>query len=201
MAGHKFDPKKAKHLTGGLRQRFIPASTILGALQPKETETWAEVGAGTGYFTVPLAALAAKVFALDVSQEMLTLLEVNLDDARLDNIEVIKSREDELPLADESVDAVLMAFVAHELDHPAEYFMATARTMRPGGRLCIVEFGGLGTWGPPKSHRVNLPMVQGWAEAAGLSLSATWEWSRSLLFWKIVDLVGWQFQKSGGAGD
>lgn len=195
MTGHKFDPKKAKHLHGSLRSRLVPAERILSEFHPVPDEVWAEAGAGTGFFTIPLAAVVREVYAIDVSEQMLKLLDERLAAASVANVKTMLSAETVIPLEDASVNAILMAMLVHELDDPAGYLVDVARAIKPGGRLCIVEFGKAGLFGPPKDHRVTAESVRGWAEAAGLTLTASHDWSRSLFLVKVADIVGWEFGK------
>lgn len=197
MAGHKFDPARAAHLHSGWRSRLIPAGDVLASFHPQKDEVWAEAGAGTGFFILPLAAAVTRVNAIDVNEQMLDILRERVADAGADNVELLQSREDSLPLDDASVDAILMAFLVHELDQPEAYLAEAARAVRADGRLCIVEFGRGGVYGPPADHRVSAETVRGWAEAAGFSLSASHDWSRSLLTWRLSSIVGWEFRRNG----
>jgi ubiquinone/menaquinone biosynthesis C-methylase UbiE len=200
MAGPRFNPKRASHLDGRLRRRFMDAGAILADIQPAKQEKWAEIGAGTGYFTLPLSRLVSEVIALDISEEMLSLLRQRVDSENIHNIKTIQSPADSLTLADGVVDAVLMAFVAHELDRPEVSFHEVSRILTPGGRLCIVEYNKSRSLGPPASHRLDTATVDRWGVDAGLIRSQTWRWSHSLLGWKFVDLAGWEYRKNAAAG-
>src|SRR3970040_190828 len=100
MAGHKCEAEKAGHLEGRLRRFMAPPDVLLGRFAPLPAEIWADIGAGTGFFVLPLAARVEKVHALDLNEKMLTLLRQNLAEKQIQNIESELSRESILPLAD-----------------------------------------------------------------------------------------------------
>jgi ubiquinone/menaquinone biosynthesis C-methylase UbiE len=86
MPGHKYEAEKAGRLDGRLRRFLMPPEKILGDFTPGPHEIWAEVGAGTGYFAIPLAGMVDKVYALDLSERMLGLLEQNITKSQTGNI-------------------------------------------------------------------------------------------------------------------
>jgi len=195
MAGHKIAPERAGHLEGRVRRFLMPPEKILADLHPRADETWAEIGAGTGFFVIPLASRVEKVYALDVSEQMLTLLRDNLKTNQTSNVEALQSAESLLPLPDASVDAVLLAMVLHEVDEPEKFLAEVSRITRPDGRLLVLEFTQSGSFGPPKGHRLTRQQMDDWAAAAGYGQSRTWNRPRRLLGWKYFDLLGLEYLK------
>lgn len=186
---HKFDPAHAHRLNNPIRRILVSTKKALADIRPGATDAWADIGCGTGYFTIPLALITGRVFALDVSAEMLDHLKRTVKKKGIANIELRQSNEDRLPLADASVDGVLLAFVAHELDRPADFFRETARTLKKNGRLVIVDFAKVPSFGPPLNHRLDPDQVTDWALEAGFTKGASWVWSRAV--------VGWEYIKTG----
>ena len=132
---------------------------------------FADIGAGTGIFAIPAAKMTTeKVFALEISEEMIQLLSQRKEAAGLDNLDVRKVEEG-LPLDDKSCDLILMATVFHELDDKDGMLQEIRRALRANGRLVIIEFHGYETpMGPPVPHRIAKEAVQEHAEANGFHL-------------------------------
>jgi ubiquinone/menaquinone biosynthesis C-methylase UbiE len=187
MAGHKFNPEKVGHLDSPIRKLLLPATKMLSDLKPSKNEAWADIGAGSGFYTIPLASIVDKVYALDISAEMLDLLQKKLKQNQVTNVVVKRSEETSIPLANKSVDGVLLAFVAHELDDPAKYFKEISRTLKPNGRVVIIEYAKVKSFGPPLSHRLDPQEVDKWAHGAGLKKGKTWQWSRAIVGWEYIN--------------
>lgn len=186
MTGHKYDVSKAKRLESPIRRLFLPSNKVLNDINPKTSEVWADIGCGTGYFTIPLASLARKVYALDISKEMLATLKQHLISLSISNVDLMLSQESILPLEDNSVDGVFLAFVAHEVDKPNDFFSEVKRILKHGGRLTIVEFAKVLSFGPPLNHRLSPSQMDTWASNVGLIKGNTWKWSRSVVGWEYL---------------
>lgn len=187
MAGHKFNPDKAKHLNNPIRRFIMPPEKVFKEIQPAKTDTWADIGCGTGYFTIPLAGQVERVYALDISSEMLTALRVGLAKRQINNVELRQSQESVISLENSSVNGVLLAFVAHELDEPGKFLREVARILKPGGRVVIAEYAKVCSFGPPLSHRLAPEQVDRWAFDAGLQKGRSWRWSRAFVGWEYLN--------------
>ncbi|MDP6740817.1 MAG: class I SAM-dependent methyltransferase [Planctomycetota bacterium] len=102
-----------------------------------------DLGSGNGYHSLPLARAVApdgEVLAVDLQPEMLTMLKVRAGDAGITNIRTIEGSIDDPHLQPASCDLVLMVDVYHELSHPVRVLDHVRRSLRPGGRLVLVEF-------------------------------------------------------------
>jgi ubiquinone/menaquinone biosynthesis C-methylase UbiE len=185
MAGHKFDPDKSKQLDSFLRKFFMPVNKIIKDIKPSKNETWADIGAGTGVFTIPIAAKVKEVYAMDISETMLQKLQQHLTSKNINNVKLLKSDESKIPLNDSSVENVFLAFVAHELNDPANYFKETRRILKPGGRLLIIDFAKVISFGPPLDHRLEAKQVDKWAKEACFKKGKNWKWSRSVIGWEF----------------
>lgn len=152
---HKFDPSMAHILEDEERRKFLPPEKILKEVGVREGVVMADVGCGTGYFTLPAAKLVkdGRVFAVDVQEEMLELLKQRAEG--LENLMPVKSEEDAIPLPDESVDIVFMGDVLHELEGDAT-LREVHRILRRRGVLGIVEWRKEDTGiGPPVEDRLS----------------------------------------------
>jgi ubiquinone/menaquinone biosynthesis C-methylase UbiE len=116
---------------------------LLEALQLKPGMNVADIGAGTGYITFPMAKQVApdgKVFAVDIQQEMLDILAERMKKLDVPNIEPVKGEIDDPKLPDNTIDLIIMVDVYHEFEFPWEMTVAMVRSLRPGGRIVFVEY-------------------------------------------------------------
>jgi 2-polyprenyl-3-methyl-5-hydroxy-6-metoxy-1,4-benzoquinol methylase len=98
-----------------------------------------DVGAGGGALAVPLASVAQRVIALDLSTRMLERLSRRAEDEGLDNVEANSGAIEELDLRPASVDLIVSNYALHHLlDQDKARFVSDAATwLRPGGKLVI----------------------------------------------------------------
>ena len=105
--------------------------------------TVADVGAGSGYFTIRLAravGATGKVYAVDIQQGMLDLLQRAVTKEKLTNVIPVLGAPDDPRLPAESLDLVLMVDVYHELSSPQTTLAHLMRALKPGGRLVLLEY-------------------------------------------------------------
>jgi SAM-dependent methyltransferase len=103
----------------------------------------ADLGAGSGYFTVRLArAVGAmgKVYAVDIQQGMLDLLQKTVAGERLMNVIPVLGAVDDPRLPANSLDLVLMVDVYHEFSQPQTMLQRIKESLKPGGRLVLLEY-------------------------------------------------------------
>ncbi len=113
----------------------IRALSLLGLLEDQWTV--GDLGCGTGAVTEALAPFVEKVVAIDGSREMLRAARARLRGRA--NVELRQGRLERLPLEGQSLDAATLILVLHHLPDPARVLVEVARTLRPGGRLLIVD--------------------------------------------------------------
>jgi len=113
---------------------------VLDSLKLTPQMTVADVGAGTGYFTLRLAKRVAHVIATDVQSQMLERLRARLGGAT--NVELIRAGDHDAALPARCCDLVLMVDVYHELSDPPVIIAGIKRALKPGGRLVLVEYRG-----------------------------------------------------------
>ena len=113
---HKFEVNNAEILDSSERIQFLNPDSILDKVGLGRETVLADLGCGTGYFTIPASRRVKKVFAIDVQKGMLDILSEKIKKQKLTNIEAILSEEASIPLPGNSVDVLLMVNVFHELE-------------------------------------------------------------------------------------
>jgi ubiquinone/menaquinone biosynthesis C-methylase UbiE len=125
------------------REKEERTDKLLKALALKPGMVVADIGAGSGYFTFPMAAQVGpkgKILAVDIQKEMLDLIRKRMKDRKLTNVEPIKGTETDPKLPSGKVDLILMVDVYHEFSHPYEMTEAMVNGLKVGGRLVFVEY-------------------------------------------------------------
>ena len=168
---HKFDVNNADILESQYRTEFLNPDKILDRLRLKKEMVLADLGCGTGYFSIPASLRVKKVYALDVQKEMLDILQEKIKQKRLTNIETILSEESSIPLPDNSVDVLLMANVFHELEDKSSILKEGKRILSSGGKLVIVDWKKTYMdFGPPIEERFTQQEVISICKNAGFKI-------------------------------
>lgn len=96
-----------------------------------------DIGTGTGLLALPLAELAATVWAIDISPAMIEFVRARAVDADLSNVRTLVAPATGLPLSADSVDLAVSNYCFHHLRHPAKHLAIAElfRVLAPGGRL------------------------------------------------------------------
>jgi len=153
---HLFDPKHIAILESEDRRIWQSPDVILNAVEVKPSFIVADLGCGSGYFTVPLAKRARKVYGIDVQKEMLDFLAEKTRKLKIKNVELLVSKPDEIPLENESIDLLLTVNTLHEFEDRERMIEEMKRVVKKGGKLLIVDFMKKETgFGPPVQIRVK----------------------------------------------
>ena len=112
----------------------------LGAAVGDVARDLLDVGTGTGQILRLLGRRVSRGLGIDASREMLAVARANLESANLFHCRVRQGDIHALPVDDASMDVVTIHHVLHFLDDPGAVVREAARTLRPGGRLLIVDF-------------------------------------------------------------
>ena len=113
--------------------------TLMDNLPIKPGETIADIGAGTGYFTLRLAQRVGpkgKVIAVEIRQEMLDLIARR----NLKNVSLVLDTETDPKLQPATVDLAFVANSYHEFTHPRDMMTAIRESLKPNGRLVVIEY-------------------------------------------------------------
>lgn len=156
------------------REREEQPDKALDLIDIQPGMTVADVGAGTGYMTLRIARRvgpSGKVYANDIQPEMLEKLSDNARRADLNNIETVLGSEADPKLPEGKMDLVLMVDVYHELSRPQEMLQAIRRSLKPDGRLVLVEYKKEDPAIPIRpDHRMSLHDIKVEVEAEGYKL-------------------------------
>jgi SAM-dependent methyltransferase len=107
--------------------------------------TVADIGAGSGYFTERLSKLVGstgKVYANDIQQGMLDLLQRRIERQRLTNVTLVLGEPADPKLPPAAIDMALMVDVYHELGNPQTMLANIRKALKPDGRLVLLEYKG-----------------------------------------------------------
>lgn len=170
-----FPPEKLGTLEGPDRDAWQRPDQVMDKLRIAEGSIVADLGAGGGWFTMRLASRVGPngiVYAEDVQPQMIEAINRRTGRAMLRNVKTVlgTSLDPRLPAP---VDAVLIVDAYHDIsiEQPVVMLSNVARSLKPSGRIGIVEFKKDG-WGPgpPMDERMDPERIVRDAEAAGLRL-------------------------------
>lgn len=115
---------------------------LINALNLKPTDVVADIGAGTGYFSFPMAQKlsAGKVLAVDIQPEMLEMIKFLKQENHITNVEPILGSVTNPNLPANKVDLALMVDAYHEFSHPYEMMQGIVNALKPGGKVVLVEY-------------------------------------------------------------
>jgi predicted methyltransferase len=131
----------------------------------------ADVGAGTGYMTLRIARLVGpegKVYANDVQPAMLHTIQAKTLQQQLGNVAIVQGAEDDARLPVNGVDLAVLVDVYHEFRQPQAMLRSVRRSLRPDGRLVLIEYRKEDPHLPiAETHRMSVAEVRAEIEAEG----------------------------------
>jgi protein-L-isoaspartate O-methyltransferase len=135
-------------------------SKAIAALKLRPGQAVADIGAGSGYYTMLLSAAVGpggRVYATDIQPEMLALIRKKIDTHRVSNVELVLGTTTESRLPDATIDLALMVDVYHELAQPQAFLQSLKRALKPDGRLVLIEFRKESAWVPIREeHKMTV---------------------------------------------
>ena len=150
-------------------QRPEEVIDLLGDLSDKVI---ADIGAGSGFFTIRLALKSKKVIAIDIDSIMLKYIQTIQQRFPTEFQEKIETRlalPDDPLLADEEIDIVVIINTIAYINDRTEYLRTVKKGMKEGGRIMILDFKTkqLSIEAPPNEYRVPLNQIERDLQAAG----------------------------------
>ncbi len=167
---HIFDPKHIASLESEDRKTWQNREEIIGLLELNSSYVVADLGCGSGYFTIPISKKVKKVYGIDVQEKMLEFLQKKIQEQKIVNIETLLSKENKIPLENESVDLLLSVNTLHEFIDKEETSKEIQRVLRFKGQAVIVDFKKENSsFGPPLSIRFSEEDVKSLFAKRGLT--------------------------------
>lgn len=151
---------------------------VFRAMGLKDGDVVADLGCGTGWFARRMAKVVAprgKVYAVDIQPEMLDLLRGYLQKEAIANVEPVLGAETDPKLPPGSLDWILMVDVYHELQQPRAMLEAIRRSLKPTGKVALVEYRLEGTSAGHirPEHRMSVEQVMAEWPPAGFRIVQT----------------------------
>lgn len=156
------------------REEFQKPQQVMDAFELKPGMKVADIGCGSGYFTVKIASEIGpegKVWAIDAWQDMLDYLDRRVQIEGLENVELVKVERDDPMIPDGSADLILMVDVYHYIKDRVAYGKVIRKDLAPGGRLIVLDYIPKSLeerpWGPPPSQHMSEEELTADLEKAG----------------------------------
>ncbi len=137
--GEAYSASGAIFLDNPIRRLIQPPSELIDKLGIAPSDVAVDFGCGPGFFTTELAKRTKKVFAVDISSEMLLKVKNKVTKAKVANVQFLQSDGKNLQLEDNSVDLILLVTVYHEVGDNEAVLKEFHRILKPTGKLAIVE--------------------------------------------------------------
>ena len=124
------------------RERQERTDLLIAGLSLSDDSVVADIGAGTGYFTFPVAQRVprGKVISVDIQPEMLASIERRKALENVANVETVLGEEDDPKLPDNEIDLAFIVDAYHEFSFPREMGERLKESLKPGGQLVLVEY-------------------------------------------------------------
>jgi predicted methyltransferase len=157
------------------------APEVIAALELKEGDSVADVGAGSGFYTGRLARVvgpSGRVYAEDIDEKYaIKKLQEMVENEKLSNVTVILGEPDNPRLPANSLDAVLIVDAYHEMHEYPRMLEHLRAALKPGGRLVMVDLMPLKTRGRPRAsqvqnHKLAPELVEPELRQAGFEIQA-----------------------------
>ena len=185
LAAQGRDPKQYQQtLENPERVAVLQVERVVTTLGIKPGMRFADLGAGTGVFSLPFAKAVGpqgRVYAIDVDAALLAIVKEKAAGVSVSNIETVVAGATD-PKVPEPVDLLFICDTMHHLPNQAEYVKQFAKLLKPGGRVAVIDFKE-GNW--PAGHesfKITPEQVDEWMQAAGLTRAAAHEYLATNFF-------------------
>ena len=175
-ASHSFDDVErwVRRFDDPERDAWQKPESVIAFLDLPEGAVVADIGAGTGYFSIRLARAVddgRRVLAVDVERSLIEHIRERAEKEGLTAVETILGEPDDPRLPEGAVDRILIVDTWHHIDDRLAYLGRLARALRPGGSVVVVDFrDGELPVGPPPGHKLTESHVRAEFAEAGWTL-------------------------------
>jgi SAM-dependent methyltransferase len=145
---------------------------VIQALALKPDAVIADIGSGTGYFSARFANMVPKgrVYGVDTEPDMVKYLAERAKREGLKNLTAIAGKPGD-PCLPEKADVIVLVDVYHHVEDRERYFRQLRNSLKPGGRVAIIDFRMDSPDGPPRSARIAPERVKDEFKRAGYALA------------------------------
>ena len=165
------------------RDKRLQIERVMDTLGIHPGKTVADIGAGSGWFTVRAAKRVGTglVYAVDINPEAVRYISQRAEKEKLPNVKTILSTADNPMLPANSVDAVLLLKTYHEVAHPVELLRNLRAALRTGAEVGIIDRNGNG-----ENHGVGKDVVIHEAKEAGYRLAGQYDFVKDDMDYFLV---------------
>lgn len=116
----------------------------------------ADLGCGSGVFTIPLSKKVKRVYAIDVEPKMIEIVDQKIIKNKIINIATMLSLDNKIPLANDFLDLLLTINTLHEFNDLNRTLSEIYRILKPNGKVAVVDFKKKNEgFGPPQNIRIS----------------------------------------------
>lgn len=156
------------------RDSYQKPDEVVAALDLKEGESIADIGAGSGYFAFRFSKAVTgqgKVFAVDINPDMIRHLNRQSRDLGTTNVVTILAEEDDPLLPDRSIDRIFICNTWHHIGDKESYLELIKQALKPGGQVIMVDYKKIELpVGPPVPMKIAGSDLVAQMEKAGFQL-------------------------------
>ena len=171
---HRFDdPERfAKSFDDPARDAWQMPARVIESLKLAPGASVADIGAGTGYFTVRLSRAVhhGTVYAVDIEPKMLEHIRTRATKEHLANVVTVQAAPQSANIP-RPVDLVIIVDTYHHIPSRVSYFGALKKSVAPSGRVAIIDFKKDAPDGPPPEFRLEAEQIIGEMKQAGFALA------------------------------
>ena len=160
------------------RDKKLEIKRVMDLLKITPGKTVADIGAGSGWFTVRVARRVGSggmVFAEDINPQAIQYIDDRAKKEQLANVRTLLGTPDDPKLASASVDAVLLLKVYHEIAHPVPFMRDVRTALRPGARVGVIDRNGNGSG---TDHGLPQPTLEREMTEAGFRKVAMYDFTK-----------------------
>jgi ubiquinone/menaquinone biosynthesis C-methylase UbiE len=159
------------------RDERLQIQRVMDLLGIRQGSSVADIGAGSGWFTVRASARVGStgaVYAEDINPQAIQYIDQRIQKEKLANARTVLGTPDDPKLPQQSVDAVLMLKVYHEIAHPLVLLANLKQALKPGAKIGIIDRNGNGT-----DHGLNSDVLKREMGEAGFKVVGSYDFTKA----------------------